>query len=306
MLGRAVVAALARAGYSVRAGVREPLSPAQMAACGWPETVAQPVCDVLDGDGLAAACAGVDAVLHLAARMQGTPEQQRAVAVDGSLRLLALLPAGTRVLLASSFSVYDWDRVGATLDEDAPLLDARTMLAQDGYAQAKLLQEQAVRAECARRGLPLTVLRPAAIWSRAQAALHCVGAGAGAATVVVGPGRPLRLTHVDNCADAFVAALAPAAAGCTFNIDDGHAPSAWRYAALAAPGRRLPLPYAVAALLGRAGALAWQLLRPGRAAPGLLVPQRLRARFHPARAGHQALQRTLGWRPPRDFDSVWR
>ncbi|USX25513.1 NAD(P)-dependent oxidoreductase [Oxalobacteraceae bacterium OTU3CINTB1] len=303
-LGRRVVLALERAGHQVRAGVRRPV---QAAALGWGAAVTPVRCDVLTGDGLAAACDGVDAVIHLAADMGGDEAGQIATAVGGTERLIAALgPATTRLVLASSFSVYDWERVGAELDEDAALLGPDAAARQDGYARAKLAQERAARAACAARALALTVLRPATIWAAGRRDLDGVGVGAGQAVVVIGPGRAMRLTHVDNCAAAFAAALDPRAAGHTFNVDDGYPVTAWQHAGRQGAALRLPLPYGLARAGAALGGALLGPLRRGRPLPGLLVPARLRARFHGARAGHAALTRVLGWTPPLSLQACLR
>jgi nucleoside-diphosphate-sugar epimerase len=306
-VGQRVVLRLLAAGHTVRAAVRTPLTPARAAELGWSDAVAPVRCDLLSGEGLAAACAGVDAVIHLAADMSGPAERKIATAVTGTRNLIAAIGPGTaQLVLASSFSVYDWERVGATLDEDSPLLDDAAAARQDAYARAKLQQERAARADCAARALALVVLRPAAIWSASRRNLDGVGIGVGGAAIVIGPRRLLRLTHVDNCADAFVAALDARAAGHIFNVDDGYALSAWDYAGQQGAGPRLPLPYGAArcgAVLG--GAMFRTLLR-GREVPGLLVPARLCARFHGARAGHGALARVLGWQPPLSLEACLR
>lgn len=295
LLGRRVVAELAVQGHAVRAGVRKPAPAAERAAWGWPDSVVQQPCDLADSAQLAFACAGVDAVIHLAFDMRAPAATQSETALAGTSRLVAAMAPGTRLLLASSFSVYDWDRVGAELDEGSPLLDDDTARAHDSYAGAKLRQEALARTLCAARGIGLTVLRPALIWSRRAEHLSAVGQAAGPLVLVVAPRRRLRLTHVDNCAAAFVAALDPRALGQTFNIDDGYPLSAWEHAG---HGHRVrvALPYRAVAVLAGAAAL---VLKPllGARLPGLLVPQRLRARFHPAVAGHAKLTATLGWRP---------
>lgn len=301
-VGQRVVRRLQQRGYRVRAAVRTVLDKARVAELGWSDAVEQARCDLLTCAGLQQACVGVDAVIHLAADMGGPAARQIDTAVNGTRNLIAAMPApDCTLILASSFSVYDWTRVGAELDESSPLLDAAASERQDAYARAKLQQEQAARSACAERGLPLVVLRPATIWSAARRSLDGVGVGAGKGTVVVGPGRGLRLTHVDNCADAFVAALDPRAAGHTFNVDDGYAVTAWDYAAQQGAAWRVPLPYGVARGAAALGAVALRPLLRGRSMPGLLVPDRLCARFHGARAGHGALARVLDWQPPLSF-----
>jgi len=296
-LGREVVAALVAAGHAVRAGVRRPLAAVPP---DWGSAVVQVPLDMLDDAGWPAAVAGIDAVIHLAAAMGADDAEQLRVALDGTRRLLGHVAAAApsaQVVLASSFVVYDWTRVGAELTEDSPLLTRDQLDKYDGYTRAKAEQEWLARDLCRSRQLALTVLRPATVWHQGFGELSLLGPGSGTLTVVVRPSRTLRLTHRRNCAAAFVAALDPRAVGHTFNIDDGYAVSAWRFAALAAPGRRLPMPYWTATLLARTGALLARRLRPGRPLPGLLVPERLHTRFHAARAGHAALRRVLGWQP---------
>ncbi|MET0267765.1 MAG: NAD(P)-dependent oxidoreductase [Duganella sp.] len=292
-LGSAVVEALAAAGHRVRAGVRR--WPDQGV---WPDGVRPVQCDVEHGDGLATACEGVDAVIHLAAAMGDSASAQQAVAVDGTARLIeAMVGRCSRLLLASSFAVYDWSRVGATLDEQGALLDDQALHGQDAYTCAKLRQEQLARTLCAQHGIGLTVLRPALIWSGQRRDLSCVGPGNRWLRVVVAPRRSLRLTHVDSCASAFVAALDSRASGQTLNIDDATGITAWDYAGASGARLRVPIPLSLAcAVAALAGALLKPLVGADRL-PGLLVPQRLQARFHRARAGHAALQR-LGWQPP--------
>jgi len=293
-LGRALVAELARRGHAVRAGVRRPAD-----SGAWPDGVLPVLCDVHGGAGLDAAVDGAGAVIHLAAAMGGSADEQEAVAVEGTRRLLAAMDGRCpRLLLASSFAVYDWDRVGAALDEDSPLLDDRALDGTDGYARAKLRQERLARALCAERGIALTVLRPALIWSAERRDLSCLGPGNGRLRLVLAPGRALRLTHVDSCASAFAAALDARAAGHTFNIDDDTGVTAWRFAAASGVRLRLPLPLGLAAAMAALGGAVLKPVVGAARLPGLLVPRRLRARFHRARAGHGALRRLLGWQPP--------
>ncbi|UUX96835.1 NAD-dependent epimerase/dehydratase family protein [Aquabacterium sp. J223] len=304
-LGRHVVAALHDAGHEVRALVR-----ASTTAAPVPAGTQRVVGDVAQGALPPGLFDGVDAVIHLAASLQGDAAQQHQVAVDGTRRLLAAMgPQRPHLLLASSFSVYDWSRVRDRVEESSPLLGEAAAREQDAYAQAKLAQEQLARTLCAERGQPLTVLRPAAIWGEADQGLHALGLVHPRLWAVIGPSRAPRLTHVRNCAHAFVAALDARARGQTFNVEDGFEVSAWRWAAdlarlrARAPHRvAVPLP-----ALSAAGTLAGPLLAlAGRRVPGLLQPARLQARFGPARAGHDRLTAVLGWRPPLSRDAALR
>ena len=110
-LGRSVVAEFLRRGESVRALVRPAT---RLDALGRPEGV-----EVIRGDlrvsrDLTAAFEGVDALVHLAAAVTGGEDAQFAATVVGTERLLdAMARSRTRrLVLVSSFSVYDWSRSG--------------------------------------------------------------------------------------------------------------------------------------------------------------------------------------------------
>jgi UDP-glucose 4-epimerase len=292
------VDAFTRRGHEVRAVVR-PMSDAT-----WGDEVDVRRVDLRAPDGLDDALEGVDAVVHLAAQVTGSDEARFAGTVVGTEHLLAAMTAAGvgRLVLASSYSVYDWSRVGPELDEGAPL-ETRPYQ-RDGYAVAKLWQERVVRRAAQ---LELTVLRPGYIWGREL--VSGVGPRLGPVQAVIGPLGRLPLTHVENCADCFAAATESAAAvGHTFNVDDGHGIRTWRYARdVAAGGARVPVPYGLALGVVRlvhrvARALLGERLR----VPSLFVPRRFEARFKPVRTSRRQLEQVLGWRPPLTYEEALR
>ena len=111
-LGRHVITALLKAGHGVRSLVRT--APAQTVP-----GVEPLVADLTTTVDLKPAFADVDAVVHLAAAMDGDAAAMQRVNVEGTGHLLEAMASSTcrRIVHASSFSVYDWSRVGATLDE---------------------------------------------------------------------------------------------------------------------------------------------------------------------------------------------
>ena len=115
-LGRHVVAEFLRRGHAVRALVRPA---ARLDDLGWPEPVEVVRADLRVSRELAAAFAGVDVLVHLAAAVTGGEDAQLAATVVGTERLLdAMARSQTgRLVLASSFSVYDWGAIatGGTL-----------------------------------------------------------------------------------------------------------------------------------------------------------------------------------------------
>jgi UDP-glucose 4-epimerase len=240
----------------------------------------------------------------------GSEEAQFAATVVGTERLLeAMARCRTRrLVLASSFSVYDWSRVHGTLDERSPLLEAPLLYERDGYAVAKTWQERVVRREVERAGHDLTVLRPGFIWGRDHGYLACLGQATGRWHLTIGPRTRLPLTHVENCADLFARVVDhPRASGEVFNVLDGDDVRTWRYLGDFIQGteagwRRLPVPYlafrALAELASRTS--RWIFHGKGKL-PGLLVPCRFEARFKPVRFPTRKIREILGWQPPLTY-----
>lgn len=252
---------------------------------------------------LAALLDQVDAVVHAAATTAGNDFDMFAGTLAGTERLFEAIARSSvrRLLLVSSFSVYDWRRVQGRLDDASPLL--ADPWAGGGYAAAKIWQERLARRLAAATGITLVVVRPGFIWSADGALPACFGVPLGRAFCVIGPRRKPPLTHVVNCADAVAAALAaPGAENRTLNVVDGRGVSAWQWigARLRRQGRgwRFPLPGFVAAALVRAIDLAGRIaLGPTRKLPSLFQPQRYAARFAPVRVDRRALDE-LPWSAP--------
>ncbi len=88
-VGRHVVASFLEAGHDVRAMVRPS---AGLDGLGWADQVEIARADLRTSRGLEAACTGVDAVVHAAARMGGPEAAQFETTVAGTERLLEADP----------------------------------------------------------------------------------------------------------------------------------------------------------------------------------------------------------------------
>jgi nucleoside-diphosphate-sugar epimerase len=303
-LGREVVAALLADGHAVRALVRPATD---VAPLGWPAEVEVARADLRGGTDLAPLLADVEAVVHLATQMIGDDFTILSGTLAGTERLLAAMAgAGAkRLVLCSSFSVYDWSTARGVLDDDGPL--PADIWPSGAYAAAKLWQERLARRAAAQNGWNLTVLRPGFVWGRGNDELACVGQRVGRFQLVFGPSRPLALTHVSNCADAFRAALThDAAGGATFNLVDEQGISAARFArarrAATGGGPVLWLPSgAVRALVWLANRTARLVFGARYRLPSLFAPIRFDLRYKPVRATSSGLRSRLGWRAPRTF-----
>jgi nucleoside-diphosphate-sugar epimerase len=302
-IGRNVVAALTARGHEVRALVRSDV-----------ELEAEVVRADLRFDDLRPALDGMDAVVHLAAQMAGDDDERFSGTVVATERLLGAMEGSgvRRMVLASSYSVYDWSRAQGRLDEDAPL--AEPPYERDGYTVAKVWQERIVRRAARTQGFQLVVLRPGFVWGPGALDASLAGIPAGPLLVVPGPLMRVPLTYVENCAACFAAAVDVAEAdGATFNVVDSAGVRAWPWARAVVrctdEGRvRVPVPYVVAHALVRAIAAVSRTLfrRYGGKLPTVLVPVRFEARFKPLRHSSSRVREVLGWQPAVDFDEALR
>jgi UDP-glucose 4-epimerase len=303
------VAAFLARGHQVRALVRPA---AQVEKLRWPESVEifradlRAAADLLPAFEASPSGGPIDCLVHLAAAVTGSEESQFVAGVVGTERLLeAMARSQTRhLVLASSFSVYDWSEIDRRLSDDS-LLES-DLYTRDGYAIAKFWQERITRRYAERNGWDLTVLRPGFIWGPGNAYLACLGQKAGPVHLVFSPTARLPLTYVENCADAFVTATADTRArGHTYNVLDGYSVRTWGYLgrylrASSVGGWRIPIPYLLAyGATHIAQSLSRAIFRKyGGKLPSILVPCRFEARFKPLTYETSGLQRDLGWRPP--------
>jgi nucleoside-diphosphate-sugar epimerase len=297
-LGSVVVETAARAGHEVLALVRP------KAAASVPT---RPGVIVVPGDLRQAgswrdALAEADAVIHCAASFGDLPTQLAGTVLTTENLLSALTPRTRRFVHVSSLSVYDFDAPRRLLDENTPL-EAKVRR-RDAYTETKLLQEQLVRTYASERGLELVVARPGAIYGPGKDWDAGRALRVGRFDVIFAPLTPMRLTHVDNCADALVRALdVPLDGSLIVNIIDGEQPTHWRYHRLArdagaTTGIPVPVPYLAVKALGWSARLASKMFFGGRARlPELLDPPRQRVRWRPLRYSADLARSALDWRP---------
>jgi UDP-glucose 4-epimerase len=297
-LGRHVIGALLARGIEVRAMVRQA---ARLEGLGWPSSVEVFRADLRTSCELQRAFEGVDVLLHLAAVVSGGEDAQFAGTVAGTERLLEAMAATAcqRLVLCGSFSVYNYSLTGGTLDEDSPLHQTPDLYTRDGYSISKWWQERVTRRFAEKHGWDLTVLRPGFIWGRDHSYLAALGQQFGRHHLVIGPLTRMPMTHVENCADAFVLAAVDARArGQTFNVVDGPGERIWTYLS-DRPGWRLPVPYWLSIMMVR---LAFAtVFRTATKVPSILIPRRFESRLKPLRFENRKLRETLGWTPRLDY-----
>lgn len=303
-LGRHVVDALLKRGIEVRALVRPAT---RLDALGWPSAVDVFRADLRTSRELNTAFDGVDVLIHLAAVVSGGEDAQFAGTVAGTERLLDAMAEGScrRMILCSSFSVYNYSATHGTLDESSPIHKAEQVYTRDGYTIAKWWQERVTRQRVEKHGWDLTVLRPGFIWGRDHGYVSALGQEIGRHHLVIGPMTRLPLTHVVNCADVFaLAATDTRARGQTFNIVDGPGERVWTYLGdymrgTGQQGWRLPVPYGLA--FGAVRTAYATIFRRATKVPSVLIPQRFQSRLKPLQFDNRKLREALNWAPPLDY-----
>jgi UDP-glucose 4-epimerase len=302
-LGEHVVGALLARGHAVRAMVR----PASNV-----DVLERPSVEILRADlrstvDLERAFDDVDVLVHLAAAVSGGEDLQFAATVTGTERLLGAMAHTQcrRLVLASSFAVYDWSAITGTLDESSPLEPVPDIYTRDGYSIAKSWQERVTRRLAEQNRWDLVVLRPGFIWGRDHAYLAACGQQAGRFHVVIGPLARMPMTHVENCADLFAVAAADSrASGRTFNVVDGTGERIWTYLGAHLEqtkerGIRVPVPYWLA--YGIVSFAFATVFKRNYKLPQILIPCRFESRLKPLRYTNRLAREVLGWKPPLAF-----
>ena len=288
-VGWTLCPALLAAGHEVCVSSRNP-----RAAEAMDGVEVRPVSDLGPDTGWGAALDGVEAVVHLAARVHVTEDRSadplseyRRVNTDGTRRLAeAAASAGVRRLVFLSTIKVNGETTGA-----APFSESDPAAPGDAYAVSKCEAETALFGIAAQGPMEAVVLRPPLVYGQR------VGGNFLALLKIcrLAPPLPLggvsnrrSLIYAGNLADAIIRCLAHAdAAGRTFLVRDGDdvsTPELIRRvgAALGRPARLFPVP---APLLRAAG----------RATGKSEIVTRL---LDSLRVDDGQIRRDLGWAPP--------
>ncbi|MFT3830134.1 MAG: NAD-dependent epimerase/dehydratase family protein [Opitutaceae bacterium] len=266
-VGGKIVERLLAEGRRVRAFSRRPL----------PELEARGVeiarGELSDSPSLHAACAGVETIFHVAARVGvwGPAKEFHAVNVDGTARLLeaAITHRVRRFIHTSSPSVVYTGGDLRGVDESARLCTR----APCAYPTSKALAERLVRAvHCP--DLRTVALRPHLVWGPGDRHLvpRVVAAARRGRLRVVGRGENrVDLTHIDNVVDAHLLAeraLGTAdspASGRAYFVTNGEPVALWPWIndllqRLGLPPLRRRIPVGAAAAMGSLCESLWRIL----------------------------------------------
>lgn len=300
MLGGAVAARLVADGWHVRTLQRRPSG-----VLGAHDELGS----VTDPEAVARAVAGVEAVVHLAAKVDivGPEDEFREVNVGGTRTLLeAARDAGvSRTVFVSSPSVA---HTGASL-VGAGAGPAEPSRARGPYARTKAAAEQLALA-ADQPGFRVLAVRPHVVWGPGDTQLvgRIVARARAGRLPILGSGAPLiDTTYVDNAVDALVAALAAPADsyGQAYVVTNGE-PRPVRElidaicAASGVPVPRRRIPAALARAAGAGLDAAWaRLPLPGEPPLTRFVAEQLStAHWFDQRRTREA----LGWEPRVSVD----
>jgi nucleoside-diphosphate-sugar epimerase len=270
-VGRALCAELLSSGFKVRMANRSPLSMVCASEAGYEKNVIGQIDGATDWS---AALAGVDLVIHLAARVHVMREQTadplaefRRVNTAGTEHLARAAAASgvKRLVYVSSIKVN-----GEETHSGQHYKEADLPAPVDPYGISKWEAEQALLRVATETGLEVVIVRPPLIYGAG------VKGNFAQMLKVLAKGIPLPLASIKNLRSLvyignFVGALLtcathPAAVGQTYLVSDGEdvsTPELLRQlgAAMGRPARLLPCPPGLLRLVGRILGKADQLDR---------------------------------------------
>lgn len=240
----------------------------------------------------------VDAVIHAAASLAGTPAQMQRDTVAATAGLIAGLSAQEQpplLVLVGSIAVYDTMALSPhdVLDETTPV--EANPERRDCYCRAKLEQEALVHDS----GLNGFILRVGAVFGPDRLWNSHLGLAFGGVLLRLGRRGQIPLSYVENTAQALVAATQTPVHGVEIlNLVDDDLPSRKEYVhAMQASGWPrfvLPVNWRLFAVFASfVGAFPW--------APGLLRPAICRARLMPLRYANSRLKLRLDLPPDVPF-----
>lgn len=312
-LGQYVVAEALRRGHQVKAVIRPVSDEKRLPWHNHPDIELVRL-DLRQKQGIVAALANVDAVIHLAATKEGDFYTQFAGTVIATENLLDGMAQANilRLVAISTFSVYDYLKMPLkkVLDENSPIeIDPKY---RDEYAQTKLVQEKLVREFEQKQAAKVTILRPGMIYGRECLWHAFLGAEFGENFWLrIGAKAVMPLTYVENCAEAIIlAAETEESIGQTLNIIDDNLPTQNTYIKklcdrTPSPPRMILVPWTIMRLVTNALWLYNQKFLQGHLkVPSIFVPARMQARFKPLRYSNQRIKQILNWTPKYNLDQA--
>ena len=317
-IGKAVVSALLRAGYTNLRCFARPSGNLGGLSCildAFPAARAEIIQgNLLSREDCTRAARDAAVILHLAAASEKSfPGSFMNCVVTTRNLLDAAVQSGRlrRFVNVSSFAVYSNAKLSRwkVLDESCEL-DRHVMDRSEAYAWAKLKQEELVEEYGRNFGLPWVHIRPGAVYGPGKPHLSGrVGIDTFGIFLHLGGSNRLPLTYVDNCAKAIVlAGVTEGVDGEAFNVVDDDLPTSRRFLRMykkqGKSFRSIPVPYWL--FYG----FSWMWERYSRRTQGQLPPVFNRNRcvtyWKGNRYSNRKIKDRLGWRQEVPFPEATR
>lgn len=229
LLGHALAHRLAGEGDNVRVLLRKPETQAQLFDGTSIDCVAGSLEDI---HSLREAVDGVEEIYHCAATSTDWAKWEtfysgNVTGVENLLSVARELAGLRRFLHVSSTDVYGYPRNVDNVDEDSPLVETSLP-----YNRSKVMGEQLAWTE-ARRGMPVTVVRPATIYGPRDKDFvveiyEQLKQGPWQMPLIAGGNSPPGLLYIDNAVDGIIAAArSDNSIGKAYNLRDETAET-WR------------------------------------------------------------------------------
>lgn len=303
MVGSSIARRAVEAGYHVRALVRPESDRGQLEELG----VEMMEGDLAKPESLAPAVAGVDLVVHAAAKVGdwGSADEYRAVNVVALEHLLTAVEHEgqlKRWIQISSLGVYPARHHHGT-DETVPA----DLAGLDGYTRTKAESENVVKRHMEENGLPAIILRPGFVYGPGDRHVlpRLIERIRSGKMKLIGDGKKLlNNTYVGSLADAVILALQKDdVLGETFNIRDERLVTREEFVGAIADYLGQPRPGKIPLWLARVLAGVVEPLARARRKPEAPILTRARIKFLTLNLDYSIAKakQMLGYRPKVDF-----
>jgi nucleoside-diphosphate-sugar epimerase len=251
---------------------------------------------------------GIDAVIHLAASLTGSAEEQYRSTVVATRHLLdAMKRAGiSRLVGISSIAVLDYAHIPAmaVIDENARISDGS---GTGTYTEMKLEQEKLFAAFAGEHGTRCAILRPGLVYDSERLISARAGIIKGPLSLVAFHGGHAPTVEVTGLAKAILSACErDVPDGEIIHLVDDNLPSQREY--LEGLRRRgtlpawgIPVPWRLLAAMAGSLRVLFRLAGQEARLPEAFRRQGFAARFKPFRYSNEKAKRLLEWVPASRF-----
>jgi len=252
---------------------------------------------------------GIDAVIHLAAALSGSAEEQSLATVQGTENLIKGMREAMvhRLVGISSIAVLDYEAVPDLALIDESVGTCRDTTGMGLYAALKLKQEQLYSAFGSEPGNWCVILRPGLVYNEERLIPAHAGLIKGALHLLVDHAGEVPVVAVEGTARAILDAVETRiASGEIIHLVDNQLPTQSAYrSGLRKRGLLVKdgpvLSWKFLALLASLLRCLMQVAGLRRKLPEALMPHSFAARMKPFRYSNDKAVRLLGWTPGNKF-----